>query len=112
LAVLILVPLGRLLISVAVASLARLSLPATPSLPPPDTTPHPSYVVSARHHGGCTAPELSSPTPWVVVTSGKGDISKTTAAANLAASLARLLLPIVPINASLDNLDLLLGLFM
>jgi septum site-determining protein MinD len=50
--------------------------------------------------------------PWVVVTSGKGDIGKTTTAANLAASLARLLLPIVPINVSRGNLDLLLGLFM
>ena len=56
-------------------------------------------AVSARHHGGRTAPELSGPTPRVVVvTSGKGGVGKTTTTANLAASLARLA-PAVAIDA-------------
>ena len=70
-------------------------------------------AVSARHHGGRTAPELSGPTPRVVVvTSGKGGVGKTTTTANLAASLARLSLPAVAVDADagLRNLDLLLGL--
>ncbi|CAN6223440.1 unnamed protein product [Urochloa humidicola] len=70
-------------------------------------------AASARHHGGRTAPELSGPTPRVVVvTSGKGGVGKTTTTANLAASLARLSLPVVAVDADagLRNLDLLLGL--
>jgi septum site-determining protein MinD len=48
----------------------------------------------------------------VVVTSGKGGVGKTTTTANLAASLARLSLPVVAVDADagLRNLDLLLGL--
>jgi septum site-determining protein MinD len=48
----------------------------------------------------------------VVVTSGKGGVGKTTTTANLAASLARLSLSAVAVDADagLRNLDLLLGL--
>ncbi|KAF7105676.1 hypothetical protein CFC21_106458 [Triticum aestivum] len=86
----------------------RLLLPPRPPLPAPARA-------SARHNGGGgrTAPELSGPTPRVVVvTSGKGGVGKTTTTANLAASLARLGLPVVAVDADagLRNLDLLLGL--
>ncbi|KAF8775830.1 hypothetical protein HU200_004222 [Digitaria exilis] len=84
--------------------------PRLPPLPGPRCT-----AVSARavNHGGRTAPELSGPTPRVVVvTSGKGGVGKTTTTANLAASLARLSFPTVAVDADagLRNLDLLLGL--
>jgi septum site-determining protein MinD len=82
----------------------RLLLPPRPPAQP---------AASARHNGGRTAPELSGPTPRVVVvTSGKGGVGKTTTTANLAASLARLNFPVVAIDADagLRNLDLLLGL--
>ena len=82
-------------------------------LPPPPAAAASTRAVSARHHGGRTAPELSGPTPRVVVvTSGKGGVGKTTTTANLAASLARLGLPAVAVDADagLRNLDLLLGL--
>jgi septum site-determining protein MinD len=48
----------------------------------------------------------------VVVTSGKGNIGKTTTTANLTASLARFSLPVVAVvaDAGLRKLDLLLGL--
>lgn len=88
---------------------------ATPRLlplPPPPAAAS-TRAVSARNHGGRTAPELSGPTPRVVVvTSGKGGVGKTTTTANLAASLARLGLPAVAVDADagLRNLDLLLGL--
>jgi septum site-determining protein MinD len=81
-------------------------------LPPPPAAAS-TRAVSARNHGGRTAPELSGPTPRVVVvTSGKGGVGKTTTTANLAASLARLGLPAVAVDADagLRNLDLLLGL--
>ncbi|WVZ82965.1 hypothetical protein U9M48_030164 [Paspalum notatum var. saurae] len=83
-----------------------------PPLPPPAAR---CAATSARHQGqgGRAAPELSGPTPRVVVvTSGKGGVGKTTTTANLAAALARLALPAVAVDADagLRNLDLLLGL--
>jgi len=69
-------------------------------LPPPPAAAESTRAVSARHHGGRTAPELSGPTPRVVVvTSGKGGVGKTTTTANLAASLAGLGLPAVAVDA-------------
>ncbi|KAK9128652.1 hypothetical protein Syun_017449 [Stephania yunnanensis] len=58
-------------------------------------------------------PQFSSDTPRVVViTSGKGEIGKTTTTANVGLSLARLCFSVVAIDVDvgLRNLDLLLGL--
>ncbi|KAD4585725.1 hypothetical protein E3N88_23326 [Mikania micrantha] len=58
-------------------------------------------------------PELASTMPrFVVITSGKGGVSKTTTTVNVGLSLARLGFSVVAIDADvgLRNLDLLLGL--
>ncbi|KAJ4776777.1 Site-determining protein [Rhynchospora pubera] len=71
---------------------------------------HHSTIPSATHS---RRPHLSGDPPrTVVITSGKGGVGKTTATANLSASLARLGFRVTSIDADagLRNLDLLLGL--